>query len=266
MASARANRRSDERRILLHNDRGDIRRSYLSPCSTRRACAGIAQHGGDDGPAHRSTQGALVSISALILIVRSVGCSRSRRIGGARPSFVGFGASGNRPATTHSVIDGVSAAILPNGRLVTPAGVEVDVQAPKPFGLALSPDGSMAATLNSGAAPFSVTLISQLTSQSPAVKRINVNASFMGVTFSPDSTRLYLSGGENGNIWVGDAVAGQIIGSVNLNGATHPLDRPSTWWQRRHSVSRVRPGDWPDGDGRFSTLSIRRASRCTWSM
>ena len=26
----------------------------------------------------------------------------------------------------------------------------------------------------------------------------------MGVTFSPDGERFYLSGGENGNIWVGD--------------------------------------------------------------
>src|SRR5262249_33076242 len=34
------------------------------------------------------------------------------------------------------------------------------------------------------------------------------------------------SGGENGNVWIADAVAGRIIGSVNLNGATHPLDRP----------------------------------------
>jgi DNA-binding beta-propeller fold protein YncE len=100
------------------------------------------------------------------------------------------------------------------------------VQAPKPFGLALSPDGNMLATLNSGAAPFSLTLIDNIGAATPTVRRINVNASFMGVTFSPDSKRVYLSGGENGNIWIADAVAGQIIGSVNLNGATHPLDRP----------------------------------------
>jgi DNA-binding beta-propeller fold protein YncE len=168
-----------------------------------------------------------VSIIALILIV-GAWVAADRGGSEARASdFVGFSApAGNRPATTHTVIDGVSAAILPNGRLVTPAGVEVNVQAPKPFGLALSPDGSMVATLNSGASLFSLTLVSQLNSQSPTVRRINVNASFMGVTFSPDSKRLYLSGGENGNIWVGDAVAGRIIGSVNLNGATHPLDRP----------------------------------------
>jgi DNA-binding beta-propeller fold protein YncE len=141
--------------------------------------------------------------------------------------FLRFSApAGDRPATTDTVINGVRAAILPNGRLVTPAGTEVNVQAPKPFGLALSADGTMLATLNSGSAPFSLTLIAQIGSQTPTVKRIDVNASFMGVTFSPDSKRVYLSGGENGNIWIADAVAGQIIGSVNLNGPTHPLDRP----------------------------------------
>ena len=141
--------------------------------------------------------------------------------------FLKFSApAGNRPATAHTIIDGMNAAILPNGRLVTPAGTEVNVQAPKPFGLALSPDGTMLATLNSGAAPFSLTLISRLGSSTPSVKRIDVNASFMGVTFSADSQRVYLSGGENGNIWVGDTALGNIIGSVNLNGPTHPLDRP----------------------------------------
>ena len=85
---------------------------------------------------------------------------------------------------------------------------------------------TMLATLNSGAAPFSLTLISGLASATPTVTRIDVNASFMGVTFSNDSRRVYLSGGENGNIWVGDTALGKIIGSVNLNGPAHPLDRP----------------------------------------
>src|SRR5262245_50092939 len=141
--------------------------------------------------------------------------------------FLTFSApAGMQPATTKTTINGLDGAILPNGRLLTPAGVEVNVNAPKPFGLALSPDGKMLATLNSGAAPFSLTLITQLYSPTPTVKRIDVNASFMGVTFSPDSQRVYLSGGENGNIWVGDTATGSIIGSVNLNGPAHPLDRP----------------------------------------
>src|SRR5262249_25091233 len=96
--------------------------------------------------------------------------------------FLKFSApAGNRPATPDTIVDGVRAAILPNGRLVTPAGTEVSVQAPKPFGLALSPDGEMLATSNSGAGPFSLTLISQLSSHTPTVKRIDVNASFIGV-------------------------------------------------------------------------------------
>ena len=66
----------------------------------------------------------------------------------------------------------------------------MNVQAPKPFGLALSPDRKTLATLTSGAAPYSLTLISQRAGQSPSVKRVNVNASFMGGTFSPDSARL----------------------------------------------------------------------------
>ena len=141
--------------------------------------------------------------------------------------FLRFSApAGDRPATTDTVVDGVRAAVLPNGRLVTPAGTEVNVQAPKPFGLALSPDGDVLATLNSGAGPFSLSLITQIHGHAPAVKRVDVNASFLGVTFSPDSKRVYLSGGENGNIWIADVVAGQIIGSVNLNGPVHPLDRP----------------------------------------
>jgi len=42
---------------------------------------------------------------------------------------------------------------------VTPAGVEVSVGAPKPFGIAVAPDEQTLATINSGAANFSVTLI-----------------------------------------------------------------------------------------------------------
>src|SRR5262245_43966350 len=120
------------------------------------------------------------SIGALMMMV-GVWVAAARGDSEGRSSdFLSFSApAGNRPATTNTIINGVSAAILPNGRLVTPAGVEVNVQAPKPFGLALSPDGTMLATLNSGAAPFSLTLISDIRSGAPVARRIDVNASFM---------------------------------------------------------------------------------------
>ncbi len=148
--------------------------------------------------------------------------------GPARTSqFVGFHApAGDRPTTLATTIDGRSGAILPNGRFVTPAGVETSIGAPKPFGLAVSPDGKTAATVNSGASHFSVTLVRGLDSGAPTTTAIPVDATFMGVVFSADGARFFASGGDNGNIWIGDTATGAIIGSVNLNGAAHPLDRP----------------------------------------
>lgn len=125
----------------------------------------------------------------------------------------------------HTMIDGLDGAVLPNGRLLTPAGIEIGVNAPKPYGLALSPDGQVVATTNSGASRFSITLVRQWSS-TPSVTQIPVNATFMGVVFSADGSRFFASGGENGNIWIGDTNAGKIVGSINLNGAAHPLAAP----------------------------------------
>ena len=147
---------------------------------------------------------------------------------GAAPSdFLAFRSpAGNLPAALSASIDGRPGAILPNGRFVTPAGVEVSVGAPKPFGLAVSSDGKTAATINSGASHFSVTLIRQLDSAAPVPTRVDLDSTFMGVLFSPDGRRFYAAAGETGNIWIGDTARGQIVGSVNLNGPAHPLSRP----------------------------------------
>lgn len=134
--------------------------------------------------------------------------------------------AGELPATRDIVIDGYRGAVLPNGRLITPVGAEVNVDAPKPYGLALSSAGDTLATINSGASRFSVSLIRNPAGPTPQVQRVNVDATFMGVTFSPDGSRFYAAGGENGNIWVGETATGVVVGSVNLNGPSHPLDKP----------------------------------------
>ena len=112
--------------------------------------------------------------------------------------------AGARIATRSVRIDGYNAAILPNGRLLTPVGFEVNVDAPNAFGMAVTYDGKAAATINSGASRFSVSLVRNISATSADLKRIPVNATFMGVVFSPDGSRFYASGGENGNVWVGE--------------------------------------------------------------
>ena len=103
--------------------------------------------------------------------------------------------AGDLPATRQTTIDGMNAAILANGRLLTPAGREIGVDAPKPFGLAVLPDGSGFATINSGLSPFSITLVKNAIAASPDVQLIKVNATFLGIAFSPDGTRFFASGG-----------------------------------------------------------------------
>lgn len=130
--------------------------------------------------------------------------------------------AGTLPATQNVNVDGYNAAVLPNGRFVTPVGTEFSVGAPKPFGLAVSQDGNSLATINSGIGPFSITLITGLKTPNPLLNALQVNASFLGIVFSPDGSRFYASGGENGNLWVGDTASAVVNGSVNLNGTSHP--------------------------------------------
>ncbi len=160
--------------------------------------------------------------------------------------------AGDLPTTRQYSLDGYQAAVLPNGRFVTPIGTEVSVNAPKPFGMVLSPDGNTLATVNSGSTPFSVTLISNVKSAAPVATLIKLDASFLGIAFSPDSARFYISGGENGNIWIGDTAQAKIIGSVNLNGSTHPYGSLTPGGQPTQRFKGTYPGRMVlSADGRY---------------
>src|SRR5262245_8615506 len=161
--------------------------------------------------------------------------------------------AGTLPASREVQIDGLNGAVLPNGRLITPVGTEISVKAPKPYGLAISPDGNTLATVNSGVGPFSITLIKDFRTSNPKVTRIDVSSTFMGIVFSPDSSRFYAGGGENGIVWVGSVNDGKIIGSVNLNGSKHPISAP--WTVTANPGGRFKgafPGNLAiSGDGKF---------------
>lgn len=122
-------------------------------------------------------------------------------------------------------IDRNGITVIPNGRFLTPRGRQIDV-APHPYGLALSPDGSMAVTANSGIRPFSVSIITDVFSKNPAVKQIppgfetdeGVLASvYMGLAVSPDKKNLYVGGGQEGKIVIFDLVSDKRIGEIDTN-------------------------------------------------
>jgi len=130
--------------------------------------------------------------------------------------------AGDRPAQ----INPTGETILPSGRLITPLGKQVKV-APHPYGLALSPDGKMLVTVNSGTRPFSVSILTGLDSQQPQVAQIppgpgsnddDPESVFLGAAIAPDNRTLYVSEGDNGKIGVFDLVTHRRLDAFSLDG------------------------------------------------
>lgn len=126
-------------------------------------------------------------------------------------------------AYTH--IDTAGITVIPNGRLLTPAGKSFRV-APHPFGLTLSCDGNLAVTANSGVRPLSVTLIRNITSTSPKIMQIPSGATtdkgvlasvFMGLAVSPSNDTLYVAGGQENKIYLFDTNTGTSLGDIDCS-------------------------------------------------
>lgn len=116
-----------------------------------------------------------------------------------------------------------SETIIPNGRILTPAGKSV-VVAPHPFGLTLSPDGNTVVTANSGTSPLSITIIRDVLSANPEIQQIppgpttdkGVLASvFMGLAVSNDNSNVYVAGGQENCIYIFDLNNGQKKGRID---------------------------------------------------
>lgn len=114
--------------------------------------------------------------------------------------------------------------VIPNGRLLTPAGKTFAV-APHPFGLALSSDGEIAVTANSGTGPLSISIIRNLTT-APQIRQVPPGPStdagvlesvFMGLAISPDNKKVYVAAGQENSILVFDLLTGSKIDSVNCS-------------------------------------------------
>ncbi|MCG8308139.1 MAG: hypothetical protein MI975_12160 [Cytophagales bacterium] len=129
-------------------------------------------------------------------------------------------------------IDVGGKTILPNGRYVEPAGRTFRT-APHPYGLALSPDGNIAVTANSGTNPLSITIIRNVLSEQPDIQQVppgpateeGILASvFMGLAIGPDSEKVYVSGGQENKIYVFSTINGEKLDSINCNFKNENVD------------------------------------------
>jgi DNA-binding beta-propeller fold protein YncE len=121
----------------------------------------------------------------------------------------------NRPGKT----------VIPNGRFLAPYGRSIQV-APHPFGLALSPDGTVAVTANSGISPISISIIKNFQSENPVVMQVPPGAStnegvlasvFMGLAISPDNKVVYVAGGQQNKIYMFSVDTGAKLDSVDCS-------------------------------------------------
>ena len=93
--------------------------------------------------------------------------------------------------------------------------------------MAISPDGKKTVTIHNGV--FTIIDNETLTNtRVPSYDGIIIspfsNGSFLGVTFSPDSKKVYLSGGDNGAVIVYDIEKFQRLDSISLNGMVDSTD------------------------------------------
>src|SRR5271157_3424324 len=150
-------------------------------------------------------------IVALFLIVRPPMLLKAGRDRGAWELAA---PAGDQP----TYINPSGETVLPNGRLISPEGVQATV-APHPYGMALSPDGKFLVTANTGTWPFSLSIISALASHAPGVGQIppgyprkhsevEPSSVYMGLAIAGDNRTVYVSEGDTGKIDVYDLQIG----------------------------------------------------------
>ncbi len=122
-------------------------------------------------------------------------------------------------------IDEKGISVLPSGRFVSPAGELLRISH-DPFGMKLSPDGSKMVTLHDGV--FTLIDINSLTairvpSYDNKIKSPFSNGAYLGLAFTKDSKKIFLSGGDNGAVILYDLDKMQTVDSISLNGTVNGI-------------------------------------------
>ena len=140
--------------------------------------------------------------------------------------------------------------VLPNGRLLTPAGRQVPT-APHPFGLALSADGTVLVTVNGGIVPFSLTVIRNPESHAPEVLQIpartetdkrRLPSAFLGVAVDTARGLVYGSGGDTGVVAVFSLATGARRAAIEWGGSRRAEDRHSNGGRARRGAGPAQAG------------------------
>jgi len=127
--------------------------------------------------------------------------------------------------SSYTKIDRNGTTVIPNGRLLTPMGRSIEV-APHPFGLALSRDGRIAVTANSGVSPISISIVRDILESNPTVHQVPPGPStdkgvlasvFMGLAVSPDGGIVYVAGGQANRIYLFDTGTGARLDSIDCS-------------------------------------------------
>lgn len=123
----------------------------------------------------------------------------------------------------YTQIDQNGETVIPNGRILTPAGKCFTV-APHPYGLAISHDGNIAITANSGVQPLAITILRNLNSGNPDIQQVPPGAKtdqgvlasvFMGLAISPDNKVVYVAAGQENKVYIFSVLNGEKLDSID---------------------------------------------------
>ena len=163
-----------------------------------------------------------------ILFYLSVFVFCSVVVNAQRPEYVISAPAG----ISFTQINKTGKSVIPNGRFLTPAGKNILV-APHPYGLALSNDGNIAVTANSGTNPLSITILRNLKSGNPEIQQVPpspagdkgvLESVFMGVAISPDNKVVYVAGGQANKVYIFDIATGEGKGSIDCSSKNAKTD------------------------------------------
>ncbi len=122
--------------------------------------------------------------------------------------------------------------ILPNGRIISPSGKTHQV-APHPYGLAISNDGNIAITANTGTNPLSISILKNIQSANPKIMQVPespkgdkgiIESVFMGLAISPDNKIVYVAGGQANKVYKFDIETGLALGSIDCRSKSDQFD------------------------------------------